>query len=198
MSRLDPINIRFTQDSIGGQFTDGRKLEDTFKELLYGRLSVDEIESIEVINQDSSWWATMGNRRLYIYQKLRRLGIISSIPVTHMHWTPVNSANEGQTIKHIILHIIKCITHNFRIVDEFCFRIIILNKLKINICLWNSFSLGSRIALVILIIDIKINNSNNNLDFCSTSAIMLNCIFVLVLGITSTESGSPTSALIIR
>lgn len=82
--RLRPRDIRFTQDSIGSRFTDGRYLSDTFEELLNRRISVDQLEWIEVVEERSLYWALTGNRRLYLYRKLEDLGEVNTIPVREM------------------------------------------------------------------------------------------------------------------
>ena len=79
--QLRPSNIRFTQDSIGCRFTDGKRLTDTFRELLYGLITPDDIENIEVVQYDGVWWALTGNRRLYLYQRLQDLGVVEYISV---------------------------------------------------------------------------------------------------------------------
>src|SRR6218665_2110788 len=81
---MRPRNIRYTQDSIGSRFTDGRYLSDTFDQLLNRRISVDELEWIEVVEVRSLYWALTGNRRLYLYRKLEDLGEIHKIPVHEM------------------------------------------------------------------------------------------------------------------
>src|SRR6218665_156259 len=79
--RLRPSEVLFTQDSIGGRFQDRVYLTETFEELLYRRITPDEIEPIEVVLRRGIWWALTGNRRLYLYKKLQPLGIVQTIPV---------------------------------------------------------------------------------------------------------------------
>ena len=78
---LRPSGIRFTRENIESQFDDGRKLTDTFRDLLYGNITVKDIESIEVVNMNYAWWALSGNRRLFLYRRLEELGVISEIEV---------------------------------------------------------------------------------------------------------------------
>lgn len=82
--RLRPGNIRFTQDSVGSRFTDGRFVSDTFHQLLDGRISVDDIPAIETVVDGGEWWAVTGNRRLYVFRLLETLGVVQTIPVDVM------------------------------------------------------------------------------------------------------------------
>jgi len=82
--RMRPSNIRYTQDSIGSRFTDGSFLSDTFDQLLNRRISVDELEWIEVVRESSLYWALTGNRRLYLFRKLEDLGEVHTIPVREL------------------------------------------------------------------------------------------------------------------
>ncbi|XP_006812496.2 uncharacterized protein LOC102803631 [Saccoglossus kowalevskii] len=77
--QLKPSEIYFLHDSIKGQFRDGRHLLDTFKELLYKRISPSQIEKIVVYSANSKWRVYAGNRRLYIYKKLEVLGVVEYI-----------------------------------------------------------------------------------------------------------------------
>ena len=80
--RIDPANVRYSQDTIKGQFGDGKEIGDTFHQLLNRDISVDDIPPIQVIKDESGvYWAHTGNRRLYVFKRLQSLGIVSDIPV---------------------------------------------------------------------------------------------------------------------
>ena len=79
--QLYPSEIRFTQDSICGRFTDGMFISDTFSQLLNGKITPNQIEDIEVVWNNDAWRAITGNRRLYLYRKLQELGVVSLIGV---------------------------------------------------------------------------------------------------------------------
>ena len=81
MNWLRPTEICFTQDSVAGSFSDGRSLADVFEQLLYKRLTPDDLGAIEVVKENGLWMALTGNRRLFLYRKLEKLGVISTIPV---------------------------------------------------------------------------------------------------------------------
>jgi len=80
--RLSPDDILFTQDSISSTFHDGTLLTDTFQDLLYRRLTVDDISAIEVVQDcdDQLWWVVGGNRRLYLYKRMQELGVVTTVP----------------------------------------------------------------------------------------------------------------------
>jgi len=80
---MRPSNIRFTQDSISDEFGDSCKtLVETFRELLYGDLDIDDIEQITVVKYQRQYWVVSGNRRLYIFQKLEEEDCLDTVPVT--------------------------------------------------------------------------------------------------------------------
>lgn len=98
--RLSPSDIRFTQDSVGGRFSDGSYISKTLEQLLYGGITVDEIAPIEVVRHEGLWWALTGNRRLYLYRKLEDLGVVTSVPVVKMSldaWHTRNAFNNRMT-----------------------------------------------------------------------------------------------------
>eukprot|EP00919_Chromeraceae_sp_WS-2016_P049700 GHVR01117643.1.p1 GENE.GHVR01117643.1~~GHVR01117643.1.p1 ORF type:complete len:110 (+),score=5.51 GHVR01117643.1:37-366(+) len=62
--------LKYTQNSVKSQFSCGRPLVDTFKELISGRKGPKDLPPIEVVVCDNSYWAFTGNRRLLIYKLL--------------------------------------------------------------------------------------------------------------------------------
>jgi len=49
---------------------------------LYQKITVDDIEAIQVVQDDNGeYLALTGNRRLFVYKWLHRLGIVSTIPI---------------------------------------------------------------------------------------------------------------------
>jgi len=87
---MQSSDIRYTQSSIFTRFTVNGEpvyLEGTFRELLNGRLTADAIECIEVVFKYGVWWVLSGNKRLFMYKKLQKLGIICSIPVIIRQWS---------------------------------------------------------------------------------------------------------------
>ena len=78
---LSPAEVRFSQDSIAGRFTNTKFIYLTFEDLLTNRISVDDIEMMEVVRWKDRWWAYTGNRRLYLYRRLHELGVLKTIRV---------------------------------------------------------------------------------------------------------------------
>jgi hypothetical protein len=80
---MAPSNIYFTHDSISEEFghDTGETIEETYRQLLHGELTVNEIPPISVVYFDCKYWAISGNRRLYIYKRLEVENIIDTVPV---------------------------------------------------------------------------------------------------------------------
>ena len=87
--QVPPRDIRFTQDSISEAFgdrgdqapIDPETIEDTFRKLLYGDVSVNSLRKISVVRKDNRMWVVSGNRRLYVFKKLQEHGRISTVPI---------------------------------------------------------------------------------------------------------------------
>lgn len=65
---LNPREIRFTQDSIGSSFRDGRPVQGLIDDLKAGRVSADDVPAIRVFQRDGQTF-TLDNRRLYAFQQ---------------------------------------------------------------------------------------------------------------------------------
>ena len=80
--KLLPSDILYSQDSISSRFTDGRSLEQTYRQLLYQEVTESDIEPIEVAkDKHGQWWVISGNRRLFLYKILHRFHLIHEITV---------------------------------------------------------------------------------------------------------------------
>jgi len=106
---LPPSTIHFTQDSISDEFgaeTDQR-LEDTFRDLLYGVITVDQdIPHIHVVRDDEGkYWAETGNRRLYVFRRLQIHHFLDVVPVVEQRFNQqkferkLTSINDGVKVK---------------------------------------------------------------------------------------------------
>ena len=82
--RLRPSDILFSQDSISDKFKTGESLPETFEELLYGVHTPNDIMPIRVVRWKGNWWSLTGERRLYLYKLLEKLGIFPTIPVIEL------------------------------------------------------------------------------------------------------------------
>jgi len=104
---LVPSDIRFTHDTISEDFSGyGETIENTFRELITGQISVDDIPPINVMKVEDVHWAVTGNRRLYLLQKLEECGRLDNdtILVNVIHnWNLFRknktTTNEGVSIK---------------------------------------------------------------------------------------------------
>jgi len=76
-----PTEIRYSQCSISGKFSNGERLNVTLEQLLKGVKTPEEIELIEVVWFEGAWWCLAGHRRLYLYKLLRELDFIHSVYV---------------------------------------------------------------------------------------------------------------------
>lgn len=82
---LNPSEIRYAQDSIAETFADHTPLTSTFARLLAGELSSEDLPPIECLFKDGNWYATSGNRRLYLFKKLKELGRLDKIAVSRVY-----------------------------------------------------------------------------------------------------------------
>lgn len=78
VARMRPSHLRFTHDSVGNTFSDGNRLEDTFRELLYEECRVPPLVTMRY---DNEWFVVRGNRRLYLLQKLEEVGKLTKVEV---------------------------------------------------------------------------------------------------------------------
>ena len=83
--KLAPSVIRFSQDSISNTFADntyhaGQYIGGTLDEIVRARDTADRILNISVSNKGGTWF-TSDNRRLWVFRKAEKLGILSSIYV---------------------------------------------------------------------------------------------------------------------
>ena len=61
---MDTKNIRFTQDSIGAKFSDGRSVQGLIDDLASGKVSPNDLPPIRTFVQDGKTY-TLDNRRLF-------------------------------------------------------------------------------------------------------------------------------------
>ncbi|XP_078605200.1 uncharacterized protein LOC144878468 [Branchiostoma floridae x Branchiostoma japonicum] len=112
--RLAPSEIYFSQDSIsslvhvsphgGGKIPILKALEG----ILRGVIDVERIVTFDVVRVEGKFFALSGNRRLYIYRTLQKVGFLSSVKVTlyplelfHMDWLSMKftTTSEGETVQ---------------------------------------------------------------------------------------------------
>jgi RHS repeat-associated protein len=83
----DPKTIRFTQDSIGSSFKDGRKVRSLVDDLKAGKTTAGDVPPIRVFEKDGKIF-TLDNRRLKAFQE-------AGIPIRTIKATPKEIANES-------------------------------------------------------------------------------------------------------
>ncbi|XP_062601388.1 uncharacterized protein LOC134263089 [Saccostrea cucullata] len=104
-----PSEICFAHDSIQSYFSDGRSLEETFRELLWEEISVESLPMIEIMQNNSywspRWFVVRGNRRLFLYQKLEELGRLKYVKVIRRSYDEatfkrqVTTVNMGKSVR---------------------------------------------------------------------------------------------------
>ncbi|KAL3848439.1 hypothetical protein ACJMK2_019296 [Sinanodonta woodiana] len=81
MTEMRPSQLRFTHDSISCRFKDGGTMEEMFRQLLNGEISLKKIRSLVAMEFQGYWFVVRGNRRLYVMKKLEEIGKISTVSV---------------------------------------------------------------------------------------------------------------------
>lgn len=83
--RRKPSEIRFSQDSIKNHWKDNScQIGETLDQLLKGEIIVDDIEKITVNIKNGNLYSA-DNRRLWVFQKLEKLGKCDTIAVKFGH-----------------------------------------------------------------------------------------------------------------
>ena len=82
---VSPADVRFTHDSISPFFSCGRRLVDTYDELVSGRTSMAQIPLMEIAVSHGKLWTRTGNRRLWVFRKLYEGGFIETV------WVKISS-----------------------------------------------------------------------------------------------------------
>ncbi|CAC5413378.1 unnamed protein product [Mytilus coruscus] len=104
---LKPSDIFYTQDSISNYFGKSTShsdthIGDTLDELINGTADVTSIPRIRVFCLNGKWF-TPDNRRLWVFRKAEKHGILHSIPVYEISICEVDpdkftSCNEGSSV----------------------------------------------------------------------------------------------------
>eukprot|EP00700_Malawimonas_jakobiformis_P000842 EC719635.1.p1 GENE.EC719635.1~~EC719635.1.p1 ORF type:complete len:97 (+),score=3.53 EC719635.1:113-403(+) len=80
--QVDPARVRFMHAKIRPVFSDGRRLEDTLADIVSGKVKVEDIPQIVVIQVGSDQFYSMNNRRLWVFKQLRDRGLLPDNLVT--------------------------------------------------------------------------------------------------------------------
>lgn len=98
-----PSKIRFTHDSIASYFSDGHSIPETFRQILWKKITADNLPLIEVMNYEGQWFAVRGNRKLFVFKELEKRGELSKVKVQkivfdqYLFRTQYTSSNKGKT-----------------------------------------------------------------------------------------------------
>jgi hypothetical protein len=77
----DPMNIRFTRDSIYTTFASGTVIDDTIDDaLLIGARAVSAFPPMEVVEKEGCWYS-MSNKRLFVFRVLATHGVLPLVQI---------------------------------------------------------------------------------------------------------------------
>ena len=115
LSFINPESLRYTKASIPHRFDSGVSLESTYQDILDGTLHIDTLPPIEVVKENlwytplgfsPNYWVIDGNRRLYLYRKLKVLGALSTVRTSIKEYgdrappnVAFNTRNDGQLVE---------------------------------------------------------------------------------------------------
>ena len=85
-------DIRYSQNSINDYFGCGRTFGGLCSDLLSGRVTVESLPRISVVQHEGNWMAIEGNRRLFVLKRLHAHGKLGRDTI------PVNIGFHGKNI----------------------------------------------------------------------------------------------------
>ncbi|XP_076825270.1 uncharacterized protein LOC143470867 [Clavelina lepadiformis] len=97
MPSLSPLQIRFTQDSIGMYFQDGDEVNDACEKIALEKLSANQFPTIKTFKRDNQLYS-LDNRRLYVFRVSEKLGLLEKVEVIFTNRTDhrdVTTENNG-------------------------------------------------------------------------------------------------------
>ena len=77
---LAPSKIRFMQNTINNQFTEGDSVNETISKIENGVMDIYDLPKIRVVRKDGFYYA-FDNRRLYVYRVLHFRGLLEKVQV---------------------------------------------------------------------------------------------------------------------
>jgi hypothetical protein len=106
--------------SIPQEFGKGRyTIVDTFRRLVDGETTPDDIRPVTVFRHQNKFWAYSGNQRLYVFRKLEEFGMIESIPVNILNRSPFESGDVDVSVAPGGIVVNYCVN---KFVEEFIVR----------------------------------------------------------------------------
>lgn len=100
---MHPSDIRFTHDSIESYFSDGYSIPETFRQILWGKITPEDLPLIEIMKYEGQWFVIRGNRRLFLFQQLAKRGRLHGVKVQpinfdqHLFQSQYTSSTKGKT-----------------------------------------------------------------------------------------------------
>ncbi|XP_056022114.1 uncharacterized protein LOC130054980 [Ostrea edulis] len=80
LSRINPSEIYYSQDSIKEKFFDGQTIYSSLSECREKPYVINMIPTMRVCLKDGKWY-TLDNRRLWVFKRLEAEGYISDVEV---------------------------------------------------------------------------------------------------------------------
>ena len=105
VTEMRPSQLRFTHDSVKGNFQDGHSMDETLQQVLDGTIPISRIPPLVVMYYQGSWYVVRGNRRLYLYQKLESNGKLQYVKVLQKNYDQnlfnkqYTSRNMGRSVR---------------------------------------------------------------------------------------------------
>lgn len=78
---VDPMIIHYQHSKIKPEFSDHKIIDETIEELKGDITKINNIPKIQVLIDNDGYLFSLNNRRLYVFKKLREIGIIKSVNV---------------------------------------------------------------------------------------------------------------------
>jgi hypothetical protein len=103
LPRMNPRDIRFTQDTVSPNWSDGGTISDTINQLRAGQISADAFPPIRAVNYDGNVWS-LDNRRLTVFSAAQVDDIpvqmldLSTPAVSREFWKKFNPIDNGQSV----------------------------------------------------------------------------------------------------
>ncbi|CAG8815659.1 17853_t:CDS:1 [Cetraspora pellucida] len=124
ITKINPFEIMFSQRQINNIFQMGNDIENTIKDLVNGKIKVEDFPIIQVCIINDIFFSS-DNRRLYTFQEAIRRGLnINKIPVKIRQVTDLNIKWKIEGLYKIVHHndfkniIISPFAKNGRVIDK--------------------------------------------------------------------------------
>ncbi|CAH1272290.1 Hypp4820 [Branchiostoma lanceolatum] len=93
---IRPSRVLYTQQSVGGEFHNGTKLSELFRQILYEEVDIKRVPLIEVVRINRKMWCLDGNKRLRVFQELEHCGICEKVRMRYLSSKVLDRTGEKQ------------------------------------------------------------------------------------------------------